>query len=270
MSTPVEYLLGLQEHCEQLSVLLSDLWMHDPVTYSKFGEILEFNDAAEWLDVAASVQKVEVLTGGEDVYYCETVMDYENARSVLLSRVATQLTIFQFTWGAFETVAKIIGPSPVPGKGGDGLINQIISFIKSVQPFAAYDEALTEMGCLLKRCPEYGKHLRQGTLPRYMGRSGVGIDFVRKVRNKFAHGSARLGMPDSGSEGWSGNKSRDPELIALCCRIVLFTIQMLLGVYYARKNFEVKGLRDEDGIRFDADVHRVLNELHCKAEASSS
>jgi hypothetical protein len=264
MSTPVKHLLGVQEHCEQLSLLLSELWTYDPVTYSKDGETLEFNDAAEWLDVAASIQKVEMLTGGEDVYYCESVMDYENARSVLLSLVATQLTIFQFTWGAFESVAKIIGPPPVPGKGGDGLINRTIWLIKSVRLLAAYDETLSEVGCLLKGNTEYRKHFRSGTLPQYMGRSGVGIDFVRKVRNKFAHGSARLGMPENGYNGWSGNKPRDPELIARCCRIVLLTIQMLLEVYYEGKEFNVKVLKDEDGLRFEADVQRVISELHYK------
>jgi hypothetical protein len=55
----------------------------------------------------------------------------------------------------------------------------------------------SNVGCLLKQCPQYRKDLRTGTIPKNMGRSAVGIDFVRNVRNKFAHGSARLGMPDS-------------------------------------------------------------------------
>ena len=48
-------LLDLQEHCEMLSLTLSELWRHDPVTYVKDGETLEFNDAAEWLDLASAV-----------------------------------------------------------------------------------------------------------------------------------------------------------------------------------------------------------------------
>jgi hypothetical protein len=231
-------------------------------------EILEFNDAAEWLDVAASVCKVEVLTGGEDVIYCETVMDYENARSDLLSHIVTELVVFQFVWGAFETVVKIVGPPPPSIKGADGLINKAVSFIKDVRPFPAYDELLDEVRCLLKHQPEYAQRLRQDQIPQHMGPSGIGIDFVRQVRNKFAHGAAKLPRPDDCTHGWCGKRSREPELVGLCCRIVLFTIQMVLAAYYAEKHFELNVLEDQDGFSIETDIHDALQMLHIDVKES--
>jgi hypothetical protein len=266
-------LVELQEHCEMLSFTLSGLWRHDPVTYVKDGETLEFNDAAEWLNLASGVKKVEVVTGGEDVFYCESVMEYEDARSELLSRLATQLTIFQFTWGAFETAATVIGPPSIPANlrsnGANGLVHRVLFFLRAARPVATYPDVLEEMRRLVARQPNYRRLLRSGALPRHMGPSGVGLDFVRKVRNRFAHGSARFPMPDDCSVGWSGRTSPEPEIIALSSRIVLLSIQMLLRIHYGGKHFELDILRDEDGRRVGADVHHVLQRLHLSRKAPS-
>jgi hypothetical protein len=266
MSRSGARLLDLQEHCEMLSLTLSELWQHDPVTYIRDGATLEFSDAAEWLDLASAVKKVEVLTGGEDVFYCEGVMEYENARSELLSRLATQLTIFQFTWGAFETVATLIGPASIPAslrlKGANGLIHRAVFFLRAIAPVTGYQVVLDELCQLVAREPRYDRLVHSGSLPLHIGRSGVGLDLVRQVRNKFAHGSAQFPRPDESSEGWCGRKSCDPQVIALSSRIVLLSIQMLLKVYYAGKHLEVRALEDEDGGRIEADIQDVLDRLH--------
>lgn len=255
-----------------LSLTLSEVWQRDPVTCVKDGETLEFNDAAEWLDLASAVKKVEVLTGGEDVFYCEGVMDYEDARSELLARLATELTVFLFAWGAFETAATVVGPSSIPAglrhKGANGLVHRVVFFLRTVQPVAAYQGVLDELGRVLAQQPKYRRLLHSGALPAHMGLSGVGLDFVRKVRNRFAHGSARFPAPNASSEGWCGRKSREPDVIALSTRIVLLSVQMLLRGYYAGKHFTLAVLRDEDGGRVEADIHHVLQRLHLSGATS--
>lgn len=129
----------------------------------------------------------------------------------------------------------------------------------------AYRGLLDELRSLVARQPRYHRLLHSGPLPPHMGLSGLGLDFVRQVRNKFAHGSARFPTPDDSSQGWCGRKSREPDVIALSSRIVLLSIQMLLKGYYAGKHVEVEVLEGEDGSRMEEDVHDVLDKLHLRA-----
>src|ERR1700734_1223329 len=108
--------LKLQRHCWNLSVVLQGLWEHCPDTVTnKDGVTFEWPDAAEWLDLAAGLQKVEVVTGSFDqsLMYCESALDYENARSDCLSSLVVHLTMFTFVWGAFEIVGNLIEPPSI-------------------------------------------------------------------------------------------------------------------------------------------------------------
>lgn len=270
MSTQVS-LIELQEHCWQLSLVLADLWQHDPVTLEKGGESWEFGDAAAWLNMAAGVSKVEVDTAryDESVMWCSTAADYEDARSELFSQVAAQMTVFMFVWGAFETVARIVGPSSIPPEertnGANGLVDRVLFQLRSFVPFEEYNQVVQELSSLVSGDPSYVRLTRQGPVPPHIGVSGIGLDVVRRIRNKFAHGSSNLPMPESTSQGWCGKSSDFPRLISISSRIVLFTIQMLLASYYAQHHFELHVLKDEDGFTADADVHIVLREVHRSA-----
>ena len=107
----------LQRHCWNLSVVLQDIWQHSPDTVTnKDGVTFEWSDAAEWLDLAAGIQEVKVVTGAFDpsLMYCESALDYENARSDCLSMLAAHITMFTFVWGAFEIIGNLIQPVGIP------------------------------------------------------------------------------------------------------------------------------------------------------------
>lgn len=112
--------LDLQEHCDLLSRALSEL------TYLESSGMLLL--AADWLNLASGVCHVKIQTDrfDESSQYCGGAYRFEHARSILLSRLATHLTIFNFAWGAFETVAKVIDPSPIPvpyrPNGGNSIV----------------------------------------------------------------------------------------------------------------------------------------------------
>jgi len=259
-------LLELQDHSAILSHAISGLVGHDHfINYEK-----EIN-AAEWLDVAAGVCKVELVTSrfNNCTMYCEPVLEYEDARSELVTRLVMQLIIFLFIWGAYESVTDIINPPSIPRtlrmKGADKPVDRTIFFLKDEPPLQAYLDILRQLKQLLLERPEYLRFLSLGALPPHMGTTGIGIDFVRRVRNKFAHGAASLPMPDGWIVDSHGKKSNDPEIIAISSRIVLFTIQMLLLTYYRDKHFNIEVPKHDDGLTIESDVHVVLSKLHLKA-----
>jgi len=258
-------LLELQEHCAILSSTLAHLHQEDGTTFSRLGEILDFSHAAEWLELAAGVTKVEVVTARFDdtVMYCESALEYENARSELYSRIVTQLTIFQFAWGAFETTAKIANPLSIPAsfrhRGANGLMDRIIFFLRNTPTTPTYQDCLNELRRFFRPGTVFAG-LSSEPLLRHMGPSGVGINVVRRIRNRLAHGVGRIPGPD----GWGNGKSRDPEIIALSTRITLLTIQMILGTRFNERHFPIEVLRDADGELVEEDFHLVLSKLHLK------
>jgi hypothetical protein len=269
-------LIGLQEHCWQLAQVLAELWQHDPVTLEEGGESWEFGDAAAWLNMAAGVSKVEVNTAryDESVMWCSTAAEYEDARSELYSRLAAETTVFMFVWGAFETVARIVGPPSIPPdqrtNGANGLVDRVLFQLRDFAPFDEYNQVLQELSLLVSRDLNYIRLARQEPKPPHIGVSGAGLDLVRRVRNKFAHGSSNLPMPESTKQGRCGKTSDVPRLISISSRIVLFTMQMLLASYYAQHHFELHVLKDEDDFTVGADVHLVLRELHRTATGEAT
>ena len=262
-------LLDLQEHCARLSDVLKALWQQDISTLVKDEEAYRYGAAADWLELAAGVCKVDVLTGRFDnsLMYCSSAREYENARSDLLTRLATELTVFSFAWCALETVSKLVDPPSIPADqrstGANGLIDRVIFFIKPLSSLPKYRIVLSAVERVLTSHPRFAALLQKDPLSSHMGESGVGLDFVRRVRNDFAHGSASLPMPDVCSHGWCGRRSTEPDLIRLSTRIVLFTIQMLLCAFYRGKNFDIDSvLEDAEGFSCDADIHLVLTTLH--------
>ncbi len=259
--------IGLQEHCALLSATLAELWNHSPGAPGKSmdGEHLDYTMAADWLGMAADILEVKVLTSrfDESPLYCESVAKFEHARTKLLTRLATQLSIFSYAWGAFETVAKIVDPRPVPTElwtsGASGLVDRVIFDLKNYTATRSYLRALRVLGQVLSRRPAYPDLARMGDQPKHMGICGVGIDFVRRVRNRFAHGASIIPC----GVGWSEGASAEPHAIALCTRIVLLTIQMLLSNHFAGRHLEMRFvLQDEAGAYVTADAHVVLDRLH--------
>jgi hypothetical protein len=270
-----EPLLDLQKHCWRLSCTLAELWQQDPVAVTEGKTLtLDYGDAASWLDLAAGIRGIDVLTGRFDdaLLYCGTAREYEDARSDLLSRLTAQLTVFLFAWGAFETVATVIGPPSIPAgkrhKGANGLVDRVIFYLQRFGPFTAYTETLEQLNVLTAHSILYQSLVRTDSLPSHMGRSGVGLDFVRHVRNHFAHGATHLPLPEDSAHGWSGEESREPQLIALSTRIVLLTIQMLLAVHYSGRILHLQVLEDEDNEDGDddgfleEDIQVTLRRLH--------
>jgi hypothetical protein len=259
----------IKDHCSVLSELLSALAYQEPARVSSDGETYGWTQPAEWLDLAASITKVDVLTaqGDQSVIMCGRAMDYENDRSELLAQFATSLTVFSFVWGAFESVAKLASPPSIPKEfrkdGNDGLVARVAYAVQSVKPDGVYYCGLANLLARLTRHPEYKDFVPADLDPVTDANAGRGIDLVRRIRNKFAHGAAALPQRDD----WNGKDSLDNQLVRFSCRLVLLTVQMMLRVYYKDRSFKIEVYQFRSDWDDEApEIHTLLETLHLAEE----
>jgi hypothetical protein len=270
-------LLRLREHCAKLSQFLAN-----PDVYSRLlelvgelidpeGECITWSHAAEWLYIAASIEKVEVNTIYFDssVYMCEPALDYEGARSDLLTEFTTALSVFNFAWGSLESVIKLIEPPSIPKevKAGRGSsVDRAIYYLKTdfepERPIFSYHDTMGEMRELLSQLPGYLSLSDEFRLQPHVGISGVGLHVVRKIRNMFAHGSIQMPVPADDRKAPLPGK----RLIETSTRIVLLTIQMLLMSRLRKDDFKVECYEDEIFDYIDMSAYHVLRLLHTQIE----
>ena len=258
----------IADHCTFLSRLLHALAYQEPASVRRGDESYGWLHPADWLDLAASVIKVEVVTaqGDTSLMYCESAMDYENDRSKLLSQLTTSLTVFSFAWGAFESVAKIMDPPSIPKTdrkdGNDSLAARVAYAIRTVSADGVYHCALANIRHRMASLSEYSDCLPAGLGPVTEADAGEGIDLVRRIRNKFAHGAAVLPQRDD----WNGKDSLDNQLVRFSCRMVLLTIQMMLRVHFAGRSFEIDDYDPCSDSDEGQEIHSRLESLHIVCE----
>lgn len=227
----------LHKHCYDLALLFIP-----PATS------LDWPRTSEWLMIASGVSRVDVDLSRFDQSFgfCESADEYYTKRSGLLSGLATELTTFSFIWGALETVIKEVKPARIPRsftreKPGDSLVlRACYTLLKEFEPdqlLAGYSHLIASLRQLL--LAPGGAHYKnlasEFELKRVIGVSGIGLNVVRLIRNRFAHGVAGFPQP----EGWSGEKPPDVEIIHVSSRIVLLSIQMLLVALHKREPIDL-------------------------------
>ena len=255
-------LIDIQEHCFKLREFLGEL---DQIKYIA---------AIDWLDIAAGVKNVKVTTAKYDnsLIFCGEAIAYENKRSELLSNLATRLTIFNFVWGSFESVAKALMHQR---KGS--IVNRTVQFLKENysprSPIAFYEDNLQALRKFIEGDRSYEVDCQDFKLNDFADLSGLGLHVVRKIRNDLAHGSAQLPIPDYWERGeidLLSSEHRHLGLIDTCTRIILLTIQMLLLGHVRGKGIIVECLLDEDGIEEESTAEHALHVIHLQPDPINS
>ena len=255
-------LIDIQGHCFRLGELLIELGPH------------AFKSAIDWLTIASGVESVQVRTAKYDqsVLYCRGAFEYEKKRSELLSHLATELTIFNFVWGSFESVAKASSLPSLPKrlKKGDGsVVDRTIWFLKqhygSEPSLAFYNDYLCNL-CEYIGCNEYyNKYQKEFKFQNFADLPGLGLHIVRKIRNDLAHGSAVMPQPDDWGEKSTKllpSEHRHLYLVQTCTRILLFTIQMFLLVQARGKKIIIDCLLDAREVDVESTVQLALHQIH--------
>jgi hypothetical protein len=214
---------------------------------------LNWSHASAFLKLASSVTGVNLDTARFDdsVAWCSSASEYHFAHSELLAELVRELSVFNFIWGAFETVVKIMNLPSVPKSSSiiDAACHYLKRNFESIPHVQHYDEAVFDLRSLLLIDKQYGVTEKDFRTGAYVGPSSIGIHIVRRIRNKFAHGTLNIPEP----EGWTGKKSLDSTLFNTSSRITLLTIQMLVIAYFKASPVQIHWYRDRDW--FDDDDH---------------
>lgn len=270
----LDRILSLHDHCYFLATLIGS----EEIAFSRYreglsidDEVVTWRDVSALLEVGSSIFSVEVVTGINDpgIFYCDPVDDYHSKKSELLTRLVAPFTIFNFVWGSFETLVKIINPPKVPKKlyHSSSPVDEVIYYLQcnlmQYPSIPYYKEILADLREYINCLPQYRGLLNEFKLKPHMSFNGLGIHVVRKVRNKFAHGIVTVPEPEEIGE----NDYLDPLLIDLCTRITLMAIQMILMAFFQKEQFTLDFNKDVWGYLPHVErknIHDLLWTIHLK------
>ena len=254
--------IDIQTHCFRLSDLLGKL------------HPFAFVSAIDWLTIASGVESVSVRTAKQDesVLYCRSAFEYQEKRSELLSHLTTKLTIFNFVWGSFESVAKAFSLPNLPKclkKGRGSVVDRTIWFLKqnygSEPSLALYNDHLCNLCKYIGYNEYYNKYQKEFKFQNFADLPGLGLHIVRKIRNDLAHGRAVMPKPDYWGEKSTKlllSEHRHLNLIDTCTRVLLFTIQMFLLAQVYEKKAMVNCLSDAREDDVESTVQLALHQIH--------
>lgn len=231
-------LLELQEHAYNLSKTINQLGNSQ-------------NDAwllaSDWLHLGSSIDSIQVITESYDdtIMFCGPAIEYENEKSKVLEKFTRELTIFNFFWGALETILKIIDPPKVPNelKKRRNIIDDCVYFLKENYPIINLPESYCRTLRILKRIVSKDQQYKDLNINQllnnsYSDYSGQALLIIRLIRNDFAHGSYSFPEPDD----WSYNNftaSDSIKKINLSSRLILITIQMCLISLFKERDIDI-------------------------------
>jgi len=240
-------IIDLSEHCSALSHLLATFDNRCIVPTGVIQTDESWGDAANWLHIASSILHVDVDTQKFDVGagYCETADAYHEELSKHVAYFVTSLSRFNFIWNAFELVARILNPPHVPKRslrnGGSSFVFNVMYLIRNdyseIPAPSGYDDVLQGMMLIERLVFPNSTH----AILLFGDEKTIGIDIVRRLRNRFAHGNANVNMVSEEfiGEDFVGYKKLD-EFLNLCSRMVLLTIQMAVIARFETQKDEIE------------------------------
>lgn len=257
-------ILAVDEHAWKLGCILTTLDIRDSDE--------RWSHICAWLQMASSLEHVDLITGKFDssLIYCSSALQFENERTKMLSKLAMEITIFNFIWGAFESLVEELEPS-IKGCNIEkyGKVNAACYIIRNkptVSLFPGYKETLNKLQRIYESLFPTVQHsqqiIRKQKISK-MQQNVLGINIVYIIRNKFAHGSYSLPYhPDE----YEFYQFEDTDLIRVSSTIVLLTMQMMLCSYFSDQNIELNNLFLFDELDDIDSIHLIplLRNVHIK------
>lgn len=243
----------IQEHCFLLAKLMYQLADIPDSKGKKENEhfYVSWLSTGDWLHIAASINDVSINTMNydSDIILCGDGLRWEEERSEIIKKTTKLLIVFNFIWGSFENIAKIISPPEIKNtiKKKRNIVDDCLYYLKKYYPqrdhLRFYDKILIQFRECIESHQKYKYLSKQFKIYPFCGIEGLGLHIVRIIRNDFAHGTAQIPLPP--------DEDDDKEhillfhILELSSRLILMTIQMLLMVYCGDKETYVEIKKEE-------------------------
>lgn len=255
---PEVNLLPLDKHCWNLGrIMLDQDVVGDAWT--------RMQGAAEWLQVSSGIMAVQFSAGRHDpsLYLCEPAVDYHDGKDKTLEEMVLQLSRFALVWGALETYLEDHDYESwtCPKEVGGGKIRRACWFLKQrYEPRQLISPYRRELRLFLHDVICIGKRALRPEYSDILGRSGLGLAIVYKIRNEFAHGSLRMPEPDDNHKP----QYFESTVIERATRLVLLSLQMLVSAQFDDKELQqqVEYWSESDSDDQNPSLGSVLETLH--------
>jgi len=251
-------LVDLKRHCHNIYKVFIFMNLYD-----------EPASISQWFQIASGITQVKYIS---DLYdnesqWCGPSLDYEEARSSFHSRLILELSRFNFIWSGFEACVDELELPRCPKYSGK--INAVNSYLKEhylkeFQILSHYQNLINLLKEKISLNPWYAPVNEIFLANECVSDELIGLKVVYKIRNLLAHGAFSFSEPDD----YNSVKPHDVSIIALCSRIILISLQMLIIVREQDLNFYVDRLGrhpDEDSPH----VREYLEKLHLKSYSYS-
>ena len=223
-------LLPVDEHAWRLECILRTLNFDDQED--------SWQHICSWLQMASGLDEVNLITEKfeSSIGFCSGALTFENERSAMLSNLVKELTIFNFIWGAFESLIETLEPliteCNIESFGKVKTACYILR--KSKTPIIiGYDESLRKLQSL------FNSLITKNVNHKHIPYSGKGIYIVSKIRNQYAHGAFSLPFHP---EDFPDPEINHTVLINISSRIILLSTQMLLLSYFGSEDIDLEPL----------------------------
>lgn len=231
-------LVPISKHCDTLYKCIYGTIAKKP---PRSDDYQAWANAAYWLHTASSVIYVQANVTQHDPSfgYCSAPDEYNLSREKLLESSITELTIFNFVWGALEILIDVIKPPKNPDKSKRGKIRDTCSYLQArfdKKPILiGYLDELAHFRNIANNFLEKNKVEHRFKQGAEFGVAGVGLFAVYALRNSFAHGSMKLPEPNEDNQPIS----KHAETIHIATRILLLSIQMLLLAHHGESKTDI-------------------------------
>lgn len=279
---------GLAEHLIELSSAAD--YLGNTSIYESAHDVTKINTQkiAEWLKLAAQIEKVEVntwkLESSDASYYCGTVADNIDAHTEHYTIHATALTRFMFVCNGLEEAYRFIDHLYDPLSVRQGIAKGLLKRTSGLRAVTILDDLFEREG--ISAIPRnFEHHCRNfiGLFDRYRAehKASVGgidagaesrftyaLQLVHNLRNHVAHGTFPLGQPaDYG--GYEDSK----ELVLMlrhACRVSALYMQIILRWFSPGfESYAYRAIHGANGKEYDRFMEKCTLEyvqnLHMKS-----
>ena len=190
-----------------------------------------WSNLSQWFHIGHGLKELSYdgITYDNALFMCRPAYEYEVERQELYHRLVREITLFSYLYSGLEGVLSSLKTSPCPTRKGK--INAACyylqaSFPKWSAPISHYCSATRLCETLYQHSFD-GKYSLANELNECVSIHGLGLRLLYKIRNAIMHGDFFFPEPLEHSV----TLPFQPEIINLCSRLVLMTVQMLFIAY---------------------------------------